>query len=186
MPSLSGRTQLAAVAAGLILLVGCSGSNGTDGAAGPTGPTGATGPQGPQGPQGPTGPTGPAPDVATLMPRVAVSGQILSGHLAVDYAPNAGGFVVAGDSWPIALPVGTAIPAVEYTATTTANCPGIGQVVPAGRICVYGISTSSFGSVTLGGGNNLTSIRYGFSLDFFFAPATSKGWMLGAWTYKVP
>ncbi len=211
----SGRMPLAAVGAGLLLLVGCAGSKGADGAAGPTGPQGVqgvagptgptgpaglTGPAGPAGPQGIAGPTGPTGatgatgpqgpagpvDTTALMSRVAVSGQILSGHMAVDYGTNAGGWGVHGVAWPIALPVGTPVPAIEYTATTSANCPGVGQVVPAGRICIYGLGNSNFANLSGGGGNTTASIRYGFSLDVFFTNAAAKGWLFANWAYKVP
>jgi Tol biopolymer transport system component len=49
----------AALAALLILGVGCGGTEGPAGPAGPTGATGPQGPAGPAGPQGDTGPTGP-------------------------------------------------------------------------------------------------------------------------------
>jgi Collagen triple helix repeat (20 copies) len=199
----SGRMPLVAVGAGLLLLVGCSGSKGADGAVGPTGPQGTAGPVGPQGTQGvagavgpqgtqgvagPIGPQGPAGpvDTSALMSRVAVSGQILSGNLAVDYPPNGGGFVVHSLSWPIALPVGTPIPALEYTATITANCPGVGQVVPAGRVCIYGRGLINFANIGGGGGNTTASIRYGYSFDAFFTTASVKGWMFANWAYKVP
>ncbi len=141
---------------------------------------------GPAGPAGPVGPAGPAPDTSLLMPRTAVSGQILSGHMAVDYPANNGGFVVFSQAWPIRLPA-VSVPAFEFVATTSANCPGVGQVVPANRVCIYTLGNNGASNVLAGGGNTVASIRYGFSIDVFFAtnPAV-KGWLFANWAYKVP
>lgn len=143
---------------------------------GVAGPQGIAGPQGPQGEQGPPGP----------LQRVAASGQVLTGQLSARYVANSGGFVVAGASYPVPLPNGTAAPTLEYVAgvTPTATCPGVGQST-AGRLCVYGYNLSNVTSVTTSGGFNADNSLHGFSLDVFFN-AASAGYILASWAYQVP
>jgi hypothetical protein len=162
---------------------GATGATGATGAAGPQGATGPAGPAGPTGPQGPAGAQGPAGNPTAP----AQSGDVYSGLLAEHYAPNEG-FILAGDDWPRPFSSTPSI-TLEYLSgtATSANCPGSGQVVPAGRLCVYGFNTSNIdaANVTLSGVSG-TPLRYGFSLDVHPTNAANAGYFLANWAYKVP
>lgn len=114
----------------------------------------------------------------------ARSGQVFSGILAGKYVANSGFFLV-GDSYPLPLPAGTAVPTVEYLPSgVSATCPGSGRA-SAGRLCVYGFNTQNIGTVGLSGVFAPNTL-YGFSLDVFPTTTGIAGYLLANWAYQVP
>ena len=119
-------------------------------------------------------------------PGVAQSGQVFSGHLSAVRGANTSFSLVHG-SYPVPLPVAVAAPVLEYRAggTPSDTCPGIGQAA-SGRLCIYAFNTSNTSSVSFGGGNTAASRRFGFSLDVFATTASSEGYIIANWAYRVP
>lgn len=113
------------------------------------------------------------------------SGQTLTGQLSQRYVGGSGGFTVTGASYPVPLPPSTPVPTLEFTTTTSATCPGIGQA-PAGRLCIYGYNTSNVASVTTSGGFGGLNRLYGFSVDVFATTAANAGFMIASWAYQIP
>jgi hypothetical protein len=175
-------------------LKGNTGKTGAAGANGATGATGATGPTGPAGAPNPNAVNAThAEDSSKLggvpaneyLQKTAQSGQILTGQIAARYVANSE-FVVAGSSYPTPLGVSVATPTVEYTETPTSDCPAAGQVTAAGKLCVYGYRTSNIASVSASGEFGGANKRFGFSVDIFPTTASTAGYLLGTWAYKVP
>jgi hypothetical protein len=173
------------------------GAVGARGPAGPPGANGAPGPAGAPGPPGPPGPTG-TPDTsnfynkaesdARFSPRncCAVSGQVMSGQISEHYAANEG-FWLGQGTFSDPLPVGAAIPTLEYRSggTPSATCPGIGQAT-AGRLCVYGFNASNVASISYGGNISGGSHRFGFGFDIFPTNGAAAGYLIANWAYRVP
>ncbi|MBS1870759.1 MAG: hypothetical protein JSS99_13980 [Actinobacteria bacterium] len=117
---------------------------------------------------------------------VAQSGETLAGAFSVRYPANAT-FVVASDSFPVPLPVGTPTPTYHYVAgSSDGTCPGIGQA-PAGVLCLYGYNTFNlhFSNIS-GGAESAPQDRYGWSFDANADTASSGGYIIGSWAYRVP
>jgi hypothetical protein len=146
------------------------------GPAGPAGSAGATGATGPAGAKGDPGdPTTPAK-----------TGDVFSGALGRN-APS-GSFMILGDTWPRVLPVGTPAYTLVITTSTTAACPGIGQALTAGTLCVYAyntFNTTNTGNIS-GGANGVDARRFGFSIDVNVTTSASPSFFLANWAYRVP
>jgi hypothetical protein len=117
---------------------------------------------------------------------LAQSGETLAGAFSVRYPANAG-FVVAADSFPVALPEGTPAPTYHYVAgARDGTCPGAGQA-PAGVLCLYGYNTSNlhFSNVS-GSAGSEPQRRFGWSFDANADTAASAGYIIGSWAYQLP
>jgi hypothetical protein len=86
-------------------------------------------------------------DSSALVTRTAVRGEVLRGEWGA-WGGGSAGYVA--DTVPFGKTLPVAIPASRFTVLDsadpyTANCPGPGQVVPRGWLCVY---TNTQGGVT--------------------------------------
>lgn len=120
-------------------------------------------------------------DSSLLMQRQIVGGQTVSGQISAQYVPGLGS-VVAGASFPAALPAGTGRPLLEVVNGTSVTCPGIGQAT-AGRLCVYRYNSDNINSVGYDANSNNENRRFGFSLSITPVVQADPGYLLANWAY---
>jgi hypothetical protein len=125
-------------------------------------------------------------DAGGFRRTVAQSGETLVGGFSARYPANAG-FVVASDSFPVPLPARSPIPTYHYVdGSSDGTCPAIGQA-PAGVLCLYGYNAFNlhFAS-TSGAATDDPQYRFGWSFDATPDTASSGGFIIGSWAYRVP
>jgi hypothetical protein len=125
-------------------------------------------------------------DAGGFRRTVAQSGETLVGAFSVRYPANAL-FVVASDSFPVPLPDRSPVPTYHYVdGSSDGTCPGIGQA-PAGVLCLYGYNASNLHFTnTSGGATGDPQYRFGWSFDANADTASSGGFIIGSWAYRLP
>ena len=119
--------------------------------------------------------------------RYELSRAVYRGQLSGRYPANSG-FMLVEDSFQQPLPEGVPNLVLEYLGedATSADCPGIGQSVVPGKLCVYAYNETNIHRAVLSGDSGGENRRYGFALDVTPSNAASNGWLLASWAYLVP